>query len=198
MSGLTFSVMSFKGISNVSLDVSRKCLYTSKCKNMHQMIDWIKNHDWDFFFRLLRLIQCISKSLYIKRCVIKSRLQDTGRSRQMMQSDRGKLLNQGVQGKLKVENSQNKRYFFPAGPSSLEAKKLTTDFHFCLLSSKSRLISSSVADHVLWHPISLLPPFSGSHESSLPNCLPLSLYARPQFQEASIGNWETTSNQQSR
>lgn len=69
-----------------------------------------------------------------------------------MQSDWAKLLSQGVQGKLKVENSQNKRYFSPAGPSSLEAKKLTTDFHFCLLSSKSRLISSSVADHLLGHP----------------------------------------------
>lgn len=49
MSGLTFSVMSFKGISNISLDVSRKCLYTSKCKKMHHMIDWIKNHDWGIF-----------------------------------------------------------------------------------------------------------------------------------------------------
>lgn len=30
---------------------------------------------------------------------------------EMMQSDRGKLLSQGVQGKLKVEKFQNERYF---------------------------------------------------------------------------------------
>lgn len=91
---------------------------------------------------------------------------------------------------------QNVRYFSSAGPSSLETKKLTTDFSFLPpLLQIPTLIPSSVADHLLWHPISLLPTFSGSRGSSFPNYLPLSLYARLHLQEAFIGNSETTCNQ---
>lgn len=116
--------MSFKGISNISLDVSRKCLYTLKCKNMHHLIDWIKNHDWGIFISdYLGSFKALAKIFILRGVLSKADCKARGEAdNEMMQSDRGKLLSQGVQGKLKVEKFQNERYFSTPWPSNLQAK----------------------------------------------------------------------------